>query len=58
MIPTAGPGGHDRPRREAKPAAAREPSQDRDEGHRVVGFGGDLPAFLARPMPAPALAED
>ena len=31
-----------------------------DEGSRVVGFGADVPAFLARPMPklAPASAED
>jgi len=31
----------------------------RDEGDsRVVGFGADLPAFLARPIAAPASAED
>ncbi len=50
----------ERPRRDARPAIGgndREP-RSRDEDSHVIGFGGDLPAFLARPMPAPALAED
>ena len=33
-----------------------QPVADRDEDdRRVVGFGADLPAFLARPIPAPAV---
>jgi hypothetical protein len=32
-----------------------QPIAERDEDdRRVVGFGSDLPAFLARPIPAPA----
>jgi hypothetical protein len=30
------------------------PSDD-DDRPGVKGFGGDLPAFLARPMPAPPI---
>jgi hypothetical protein len=29
-----------------------------DDDTRVVGFGADLPAFLARPIAAPISAED
>jgi superfamily II DNA/RNA helicase len=58
----------ERPRRAAVPPESLAPSPERpaperrrgvqpvaerdDDDHRVVGFGADLPAFLARPMPA------
>ncbi len=56
-------GGRDRGGREAQPAvvagAVPEPRRDPprqergdDDDRRVVGFGGDLPAFLVRPAPA------
>jgi hypothetical protein len=52
-------GGRDRGPRETQPVAAtpeprREPvraERDHDDDRRVVGFGSDLPAFLARPAP-------
>jgi hypothetical protein len=32
-----------------------QPVAERDEDdRRIVGFGTDLPAFLARPIPVPA----
>jgi superfamily II DNA/RNA helicase len=40
-------------RRRDQPAEAAE-----DKGSRVVGFGADTPAFLARAMPTPASADD
>jgi superfamily II DNA/RNA helicase len=57
-------GGRERAPREASaastPAPAPEPrreparaDRDHDDDRRVVGFGGDLPAFLARPYSAP-----
>ncbi|MEP6967788.1 MAG: helicase-related protein, partial [Pseudomonadota bacterium] len=49
--PTATPATDDR-RRGERPARARE---DADRG--VVGFGSDLPAFLARPPAAPGPSE-
>ena len=46
------------PRRDAKPPRDRDSdkssrSRDHDDDRPVVGFGGDLPAFLARPAPVP-----
>ena len=58
------------PRRERGAHASRSRSADRrrdqpaessaneDNGSRVVGFGADTPAFLARAIPAPASADD
>jgi superfamily II DNA/RNA helicase len=48
-----------RPRetREPRPEARRSDEAE-ERGHRVVGFGADTPAFLARSMPSPAPAED
>ncbi len=42
-------------RRRDQPA---EPGANEDKGSRVVGFGADTPAFLARALPAPASADD
>ena len=39
-------------RRGVQPVAERD-----DDDHRVVGFGSDLPGFLARPIPAPRAAK-
>jgi superfamily II DNA/RNA helicase len=49
----------ERARHAPKPAPAAQAQARRDEGSvssegRVVGFGSDTPAFLARPIPAPA----
>jgi len=47
----------ERSQRTERPERARgvQPVAERDEDdRRVVGFGSDLPAFLARPIPAPA----
>ncbi|HEY2177164.1 MAG TPA: DEAD/DEAH box helicase [Caulobacteraceae bacterium] len=54
---------HRRERREPRherPRAAAPPSRNDEsaDGGKVVGFGSDTPAFLARPLPAPAPAED
>jgi superfamily II DNA/RNA helicase len=58
---------HERPerhqrqeRQERQGRPEREPAAGRNEEGRVVGFGNDVPAFLARPAPrvAPASAED
>jgi superfamily II DNA/RNA helicase len=45
----------DRPARAERPPQAppreAEPRESREDHHRVVGFGADMPAFLARPIP-------
>jgi hypothetical protein len=40
-----------------RPRGRDDRRRDRDDGDRVVGFGGDAPAFLARP-PAPRRSDD
>ena len=46
------------PERSRAPAADQSRGEAPSDGPRVVGFGSDTPAFLARPLPAPAPAED
>jgi superfamily II DNA/RNA helicase len=43
----------ERGRPERGPERAERPRRDHHDGDRVVGFGGDVPAFLQRPVSAP-----
>ncbi|ENZ83731.1 MULTISPECIES: DEAD/DEAH box helicase [Caulobacter] len=46
-----------RPERPERPVRGVQPVRDRDDDdRRVVGFGADIPAFLARPTPGVAKA--
>jgi hypothetical protein len=40
---------------ESRRPAPKAPLRDDDDDRQVRGFGSDLPAFLARPIPAPPI---